>query len=96
MFAPWNPDNLSILTKCAEKDWIAMNLSKYLKNDDERESLMKVIKKHISYLKELHLDLVSESDIPPFVSFLEFVNFSHNCHLVDDTLKQASLELIFV
>ena len=96
MFAPWKPDNLSILTKCAEKDWIAMNLSKYLKNDDERESLMKVIKKHISYLKELHLDLVSESDIPPFVSFLDFVNFSHNCHLVDDTLKQASLELIFV
>ena len=87
---------MSILTKCAEKDWIAMNLSKYLKNDDERESLIKVIKKHISYLKELHLDLVSESDIPPFVSFLDFVNFAHNCHLVDDTLKQASLELIFV
>jgi len=64
-----------------------MNLGKYLKNDDERESLMRVVKKHMAYLKELHLDLISESDIPPFVSFLDFVNFSHNCNLVDESLK---------
>lgn len=73
-----------------------MNLGKYLKNDDEKESLMKVVKKHISYLKEVQLDLISQSDIPPFISFLDFVNFGHSCKLVDETLKQASLELIFV
>jgi len=47
------------LNKCAENDWLAMNLGKYLKNDDEKESLMKVVKKHISYLKEVQLDLIS-------------------------------------
>lgn len=59
MFAPWKPDNQSILNRCAENDWLAMNLGKYLKNDDEKESLMKVVKKHISYLKEVQLDLIS-------------------------------------
>jgi len=73
-----------------------MNLGKYLKNDEEKESLMKVIKKHMSYLKELHLDLICESDIIPFVSFLDFGNFTHNCKLVNESIKQASIELIYV
>ena len=73
-----------------------MNLGKYLKNEEEKESLMKVIKKHMSYLKEVHLDLVCESDIAPFVSFLDFVNFTHDCKFVSDGIKQASIELIYV
>jgi hypothetical protein len=96
VFAPWKPDNSAILTRCAETDWLAMNLGKYLKNEEEKESLMKVIKKHMAYLKEVHLDLVCESDIAPFVSFLDFVNFTHDCKFVSDGIKQASIELIYV
>jgi hypothetical protein len=96
VFAPWKPDNSAILARCVETDWLAMNLAKYLKNDEEKESLIRVIKKHMSYLKEVHLDLVCESDIAPFVSFLDFVNFTHDCKLVSDGVKQASIELIYV
>lgn len=59
-----------------------MNLSKFIKNDDEIASLLKIINKHISYLKEVHIELISDSDIAPFVSFLDFVNFAQHCKLI--------------
>jgi hypothetical protein len=96
VFAPWKPDNASILTKCVETDWVSMNLSKYLKSEEEKDSLQKVIKKHIPYLKDIHLDLVCESDFPPFVTFLDFMNFTQDCKFSADGLKQASIELIYV
>jgi len=75
---------------------LAMNLGKYLKEPEDVSRMEKVIKKYLPYLKDVHIDLVCESDFPPFITFLDFMNFTQTCKFASDGLKQASIELIYV
>jgi hypothetical protein len=73
-----------------------MNLSKLAKDPEEMARMVKVMKKNISYLKLCHLDLITTSNTPPYVTFLDFVNFYRTCKLDDEILKPASIDLIYV
>lgn len=48
------------------------------------------------YIKNCHLDLLCETNIPPFVSELDFVRFYRESDLADENLKAANIDLIYV
>jgi hypothetical protein len=73
-----------------------MNLGKLVKDEDEMTRIVKVVRKNISYIKQCHLDLITTSSTPPYVTFLDFVNFYRTCKLDDENLKPASIDLIYV
>ena len=73
-----------------------MNIAKMVKTTDEMSKLKSVITKCLPFLKNCHLDLLCETNIPPFISELDFVRFYRDFDLPDDNLKPANIDLIYV
>jgi hypothetical protein len=96
VFKPWIPDTPATLMKCVDVCFEAMNLGKLVKEESEMTKLQKVVKKHISFLKGVHLDLVAQTQIVPYVSELDFVKFYNKCDFADESVKAASIDLIYV
>jgi hypothetical protein len=67
VFAPWKPDNAKIINTCTETDLLAMNISKIIKTPEDLAKLTKAITHHMPFIKNCHLDLLCETNIPPFV-----------------------------
>jgi hypothetical protein len=96
VFKAWKPDNNQSIQRLTKNDLIAMNLHKLVKEENEMLKLEKAILKYMPFLKCCHLDLVAQSNIPPFVTYLDFINFYKVCKLADENLKAASIDLIYV
>ena len=46
--------------------------------------MLATINKYMIYLRNIHLDLISESEAAPFLTALDWVNFYKNCKLADE------------
>lgn len=48
------------------------------------------------FLKNCHLDLLCETNIPPYISELDFVRFYRDSDIPDENIKAANIDLIYV
>ena len=72
-----------------------MNIAKMVKSPEDHQKLVRVLTLHMSFIKTCHLDLLCETNIPPFASEMDFVTFYRDSKLVDDNLKASSIDLVY-
>jgi hypothetical protein len=60
-----------------------MRLEKMHKEEKEIPATIKVIKKYLPILKEMHLELLGSTDSIPYVTWLDFGDFGFKCKFID-------------
>ena len=55
-----------------------------------------MIEREMPYLKELFIDTITTSDNFPFLTWLDFVNVTTKGQFIDEKVKSATIDLLFV
>jgi hypothetical protein len=95
VFRAWKPDTPAMIAKIVENDLESMNLKKLCPTAEDFSLMSKTITKKMSVLKQIHLDLLCETNIPPYISELDFVGFYRTCKLADQNLVASSIDLVY-
>lgn len=66
------------------------------KEEKDIPKTIKIVKKYLPLLKEMHLELLGRTDSMPQVTWLDFGDFGYHCKLIDHVFKSANLDLLYV
>lgn len=88
VFKDWRENTDERLAACCEHDFAFWKLDRFVKNEEEREEILKIIRKHMGTLKTLHTYYAASSINPgyPSMSELEYSSFLKKLKLTDKDL----------
>lgn len=72
-----------------------MRIQKFVPNDEVQTALFNKLAAQMSFIKVIHLELLCETNMWPYISFLDFSNWYRESKLADDNLKSSSIDLVY-
>ena len=95
VFAPWKEDTPATILKAFHIDWENTRIAKLIKDPSDLMNTRDWLEANYAFIKELYIELQYNS-VYPFVNKLETGLFCDKAQLLDDRLKTATCDLLFV
>ena len=65
IFAKWQEDNHDIVQECLDHDMNFFKFAKFIKNQEEIDEVLQIIKKNFLSMKEIFTCIIADSDSYP-------------------------------
>ena len=95
VFAGWRKETPAKIKESIETDCSLWKLKKFIKDEDEIKACRDLVEKHQQFLKDLFLNMVSQSSYPA-ITTLDFGAMAVKTKIVDEKFAQLNVDRSFV
>ena len=95
VFAQWRQDDAGIIKNCLAHDSKYWKINRFIREKEEQDQVIEIVKKHFLFLKNTHLYLCSKSQFPA-ISMNDFTAFSRLANFYDKNVLQSTIDRLFI